>query len=333
MKIELKGWTVEDYDGRVEVYLPGGSNFVIGGGRVDSGTLARDVFNTLEDKFAKATGVTAWDVAAELERYLKADPDEVVVGEYKVKRCAYDEAVVEDTHNGRIYCLGRGPWHKDTPVIKAVRAKWHTGRTVAQVAEDVKSALEEKADIVVHGYTVAKDTTVTQPNGRTTEPVKYKEGYYDCGDKVINYVRRNTSTSATQADVVAKIKEYFEGPRDVKGHRLHRWKCGSQWFVLDSVSASLIGYGLTGWLGGRSAPPAFKAAQEKFQDGEPSLPEVADFIGNYREPVWHRFDLTCERDDKDNVVIPFGGHHHIRLSLVTGKSSVHKTAEEAKRCE
>jgi hypothetical protein len=231
VKIELKGWTVEDYDGRVEVYLPGGSNFVIGGGRVDSDTLARDVFNTLEDKFAKATGVTAWDVAAELERLLDVEK----VGEITVSRRKNRQTEVYRCPVG----FGFNP--SDS------------------VAEDLREFLKPK-DIVVHGYRVTKKCRVYQPNGYNTEPVAYKDGYYDCGDKVTNYVRRNTSTTATQADVVAKIKEYFEGPREVKGHRLHRWEYSGAWFVRDMKSAALIGHGQKD----SGSSPAFRAAQEEF---------------------------------------------------------------------
>lgn len=303
MKIELKGWTVEDRNGKVEVSLPGRSNFVIGGGRVDGGTLARDVFNALEDKFAKASGVTAWDVAAELERLLDVEK----VGEITVSRGKNRRTEVNPRPEGFTF---------------------DPSSSVTRVTEDLREFLKPK-DIVVHGYTVTKGCRVYQPDGKNTEPVAYKDGYYDCGDKVSNYVRRNTSTTATQADVVAKIKEYFEGPREVKGHRLHRWACCDQWFVREMGTGALIGHGHSR----TGTSPAFKAAQKKFKDGEPSLPEVAEFIENYREPSWHCQFLTSERDDKDNVVIPFDDRHYIRLSLVTGKSSVHKTAEEAKRCE
>lgn len=253
MKIEIDGWTVEDVGSQVWLHHPSIHGYRIGGGKTGRSA----AFDHLEDKFAKATGVTALTVAAELERYLK----------------------------------------------------------------------EEKDDIV-HGYKVAKDTTVTQPDGRSTEPVKYKEGYYDCGDKVSNYVRRNTSTSATQADVVAKIKEYFEGPRVVKGYKLHRWNSDSDWYVRDQVSADLIGHGQCSTLG-RGVGKDFKAAQAKFAAGEPSLPEVAEFIENYRDS-WHASTLQCERDDADNVVIGTPGKQFIRLSLATGKATVHTSAEEAK---
>lgn len=305
MKIELNGWTLEDGAGKlVWKYLYTKEN-----------TAAED---HLKAKGLLSPGVTALTVAAELERYLKEGPDTVAVGKHTVARCAGVTGCVKV--DGKCLGLDSSPFND----------LWKPGMTVTEVGKAIADFLSPK-DIVVFGYTVDKDAKVSYvPEGYHKWPAgtwKTWKGFSPGSNPVIKYLMDSRDALATQADVVAKITEYFEGPRVVKGYTLHRWKCEGRWYVRDSKSAALIGrYDPYGPVGAD-----FRAAQAKFKTGEPSLPEVAEFIENWREPAWHGSTLRCERDDKDDVVIPTPDGQFIRLNLGNGRLTAHRTAEEAKR--
>lgn len=328
MKIEFDGWTVEDSDARVNVDAKDLS-CIIGRGKLTSvGTPEqRAAYNHLEDTFAKTAGVTALDVAAELRRYL----DTVVVGDYTVKGCQ-EGTGVDLLHGVHTYCLELGSWGKDTSVVAAVRAKYEAGMTVAEVGKLVEDASEAAKPkyLVVHGHTVHPDASVTVKSGAFYDPVRYKGPELKRYDPpLIWFLRENTSTEATQADVVAAINRYFAGPRVVGQYEVRE----SDWEGQVVVDGPIVKGGLVGGDGASrySDDPAVMAAKAKFWETPTTVPEVAEFIENWKKDTWHDSTLRVSRDDKDNVVIPTPGGRFVRLDMTTGVARSYKTAEEAKK--
>lgn len=196
---------------------------------------------------------------------------------------------------------------------------------------ELKAHLEAEAakwPVSVHGYKVDTGCYVLCPKGNGYFPTRIKD--VTSADPVIAYLRANTSPSATQADVVTKIKEYFEGPREVGPFTLSYWYEGEDRFIEVQPGSFLIGHGWNAANAYHNNPPVIRAAKEAFRDTAPELPEVAAFIEAWKEPEWHDSTLRCQRDGANRVIIPTPGGRFIRLSLDTGVATIHNTQEEAK---
>jgi hypothetical protein len=250
----------------------------------------------------------------------------VTVGEWTIEDRGHSVSVSTDGFKGAL--IGWGPLYTSgTPEQRAAYNHLETrfasvpGVTALTVATELERYLK---DTVVHGYTVDSKPRVTVPAGRIYEPTWYKGRDYDNSDPVIKYLRENTSASATQADVVAKITEYFEMPRQVKGVTVSK----SSWpGLVSDEKGDLIG---EEYKSGPHYSPVINAAKDHFHGKAATVAAVAEFIENWNDP-WHDSTLRVFRDDKDNVVIGTPGKQFIRLSLVTGAAKAFATAEEAKR--